>query len=298
MVWNISYLVSESVICGLSRGLKHQLFGQRVKYIRSSSWSETSAIWSDSQSDTAFLMVWNNCQLTGQTIPQTHSQLGTPTRSVWWSCLSHGAHCLKQQSVDWSDNPFDSQSVNQQYRRDQADGRVCYTTRHLMVWNINQLTGQKVPQTLSQPGIPTRSGWWSGLLYYMAPHGLKPQSVHWSGQTILQTVSQSSRNTHTVSLMVWNVTSVSSLVRKIPQAVSQPGHRHGQSDGPKYQSVHRKDNPRGRDSSVVRAPDSWLKGRGFESLLERRENFLLQGRLSVLTLISVSVPPPCYHSST
>ena len=54
----------------------------------------------------------------------------------------------------------------------------------------------------------------------------------------------------------------------------------------------------GGDSSVVRAPDSWLKGRGFESLLERRENFLLQGRLSVLTLLSVSVPPPCYHSST
>ena len=54
----------------------------------------------------------------------------------------------------------------------------------------------------------------------------------------------------------------------------------------------------GADSSVVRAPDSWLKGLGFESLLERRENFLLQGRLSVLTLISVSVPPPCYHSST
>ena len=41
-----------------------------------------------------------------------------------------------------------------------------------------------------------------------------------------------------------------------------------------------------------------LKGRGFESLLKRRENFLLQGRLSVLTLISVSVPPPCYRSST
>ena len=33
----------------------------------------------------------------------------------------------------------------------------------------------------------------------------------------------------------------------------------------------------GGDSSVVRAPDSSLKGRGFESLLERRENFLLQG---------------------
>ena len=40
------------------------------------------------------------------------------------------------------------------------------------------------------------------------------------------------------------------------------------------------------------------KGCGFESLLERRENFLLQGQLSVLTLISVSVPPPCYRSST
>ena len=52
------------------------------------------------------------------------------------------------------------------------------------------------------------------------------------------------------------------------------------------------------DSSVVRAPDSWSKGRGFESLLERRENFLLRGQLSVLTLISVSVPPPCYRSST
>ena len=31
----------------------------------------------------------------------------------------------------------------------------------------------------------------------------------------------------------------------------------------------------GGDSSVVRAPDSWLEGRGFESLLERRENFFL-----------------------
>ena len=49
---------------------------------------------------------------------------------------------------------------------------------------------------------------------------------------------------------------------------------------------------RERDSSVVRAPDSCLKGRGFESLLERRESFPLHGQLSVLTLISVSVPPP------
>ena len=31
------------------------------------------------------------------------------------------------------------------------------------------------------------------------------------------------------------------------------------------------------DSSVVRAPDLWSKGYGFESLQERRENFLLHG---------------------
>ena len=52
------------------------------------------------------------------------------------------------------------------------------------------------------------------------------------------------------------------------------------------------------DSSVVREPDSGSKGCRFKSLLERRENFLLQGQLSVLTLISVSVPPPCYRNST
>ena len=52
------------------------------------------------------------------------------------------------------------------------------------------------------------------------------------------------------------------------------------------------------DNSVVRAPDSWSKGRGFESLQERRDNFLLHGHLSVLTHILVSVPPPCYNSST
>ena len=45
------------------------------------------------------------------------------------------------------------------------------------------------------------------------------------------------------------------------------------------------------DGSVVRAPDSRLKGRGFESLQERRENFLLQGRLSVLTLFRYPFHP-------
>ena len=51
------------------------------------------------------------------------------------------------------------------------------------------------------------------------------------------------------------------------------------------------------DRSVVRAPDSWLKVHGFESPQEWWENFLLRGQLSVLTLISVSIPPPCYCSS-
>ena len=52
------------------------------------------------------------------------------------------------------------------------------------------------------------------------------------------------------------------------------------------------------DSSVVRAPDSWLKGRGFKSLQEQQENFVFQGQPSVLTLISVSIPPLYYRSST
>ena len=55
---------------------------------------------------------------------------------------------------------------------------------------------------------------------------------------------------------------------------------------------------RSRDSSVVRAPDSELKGHGFKSQLEWWENFLLQGQLSVLTFISVSIPHLCYHGST
>ena len=46
-----------------------------------------------------------------------------------------------------------------------------------------------------------------------------------------------------------------------------------------------------RDSSVVKALDSRLKGRRFESLQKRRENFLLQGQLSVLTLIRYPFHP-------
>ena len=43
-----------------------------------------------------------------------------------------------------------------------------------------------------------------------------------------------------------------------------------------------------RDSSVIRALDSRLKGCRFGSGQEWQDNFLLQGQLSVLTLISVS----------
>ena len=41
----------------------------------------------------------------------------------------------------------------------------------------------------------------------------------------------------------------------------------------------------GGDSSVAWVPNSWLKGCKFKSLQEQQENFLLQGQLSVLTLI-------------
>ena len=49
--------------------------------------------------------------------------------------------------------------------------------------------------------------------------------------------------------------------------------------------------PGSGDSSVVRASDLSSKDPGFKSLQERQENFILQGQLSVLTLILVSVPP-------
>ena len=45
--------------------------------------------------------------------------------------------------------------------------------------------------------------------------------------------------------------------------------------------------------AVARDPEE-----GIENVREQRENFLLQGQPSVLTLISVSIPPPCYRSST
>ena len=54
------------------------------------------------------------------------------------------------------------------------------------------------------------------------------------------------------------------------------------------------------DSLLVRwrAPDSWSKGCESESRQERRENFLLQSQLCVLTLIRCPLHPPCYRSGT
>ena len=51
------------------------------------------------------------------------------------------------------------------------------------------------------------------------------------------------------------------------------------------------------DSSVVRALDLGSKGCRIESWPEQWENFLLQGQLSVLGSISVSIPPQCYCCS-
>ena len=45
------------------------------------------------------------------------------------------------------------------------------------------------------------------------------------------------------------------------------------------------------DSSVFWAPDSWLKGRRFESPQERWEKFLFQGQLSVLTHFGIRSTP-------
>ena len=47
----------------------------------------------------------------------------------------------------------------------------------------------------------------------------------------------------------------------------------------------------GRDSLLVRAPDLWSKGCEFESRQERREHFLLQSELCVLTLIRCPFHP-------
>ena len=50
------------------------------------------------------------------------------------------------------------------------------------------------------------------------------------------------------------------------------------------------------DSSGIRAPDSWSIKSRVRIPAGAAGKFLLQGQLSVLTLISVSVPPPCYRS--
>ena len=54
------------------------------------------------------------------------------------------------------------------------------------------------------------------------------------------------------------------------------------------------------NSPIVTAPDSWSKGCrfNFKSPQEQWENIFLQGQLSVHALISVSIPPLCYHSTT
>ena len=67
----------------------------------------------------------------------------------------------------------------------------------------------------------------------------------------------------------------------------------GQSVNGKKSAIKNQDS---WDSLLVRALDLRSKGSKFESRLEWRENFLLQSQLCVLTLYSVSIPPPCYLS--
>ena len=60
----------------------------------------------------------------------------------------------------------------------------------------------------------------------------------------------------------------------------------------------------GQDMCIIKGHRGWLSGYSAGLVTERSrvripaeaagEYFLLRGQLSVLTLISVSVPPPCY----
>ena len=69
-------------------------------------------------------------------------------------------------------------------------------------------------------------------------------------------------------------------------------------DIPPWRKVPESDTRSVRVQLSGTAPYSSSEGRWFESRQEGRENCLIQGQLSVLTLVSVSVPPPCYRSST
>ena len=63
----------------------------------------------------------------------------------------------------------------------------------------------------------------------------------------------------------------------------------------KSQIYRRGNNRHGDNSGSVLASQS--KGWRFESQQEQQDNFLLQGQLTMLTLILVSIPPPRYRSS-
>ena len=123
----------------------------------------------------------------------------------------------------------------------------------------------------------------------------EPYKNDWSfGQLLLRPRSYHVRRRNSVALRPGRLPTSAAVFTHIHDARAL--HAYTQNKVTVLEALHT--HVRGGDSSVVRAPDSWLKGRGFESLLERRENFLPHGRLSVLALISVSVPPPCYCSST
>ena len=82
---------------------------------------------------------------------------------------------------------------------------------------------------------------------------------------------------------------MNSLCIKMPPAFSSLSHRHCRNKIPSDLSRAEKEKSSGRGSKC--GEQGWLSGRacdrkvsGFESRQERRENFLLRGQLSVLTL--------------
>ena len=86
--------------------------------------------------------------------------------------------------------------------------------------------------------------------------------------------------------------------KAIADVVATPQPQAAQEQNVKFVvALHCVQESGSRNSSVVRAKVLWSKGRGFESLQERWEDFLLQGQLSVVTLVSVSFPPLCFCRS-
>ena len=72
----------------------------------------------------------------------------------------------------------------------------------------------------------------------------------------------------------------------------------GRCLGGNIEALHKDDPGAEIACLLVRAPESWSKGCELESRQERRENFLLQSQLCVLTFIRCPFYPHVYRSGT